>query len=103
MSIRCRDSNSRPSEHKSAPITTRPGLPPDTLSVFTNVGFTMKVSESLRLFGNEKLPMVPLEVTIPFYEATNERVIRRDLLQTLQQLVDKLIGFEPVPPVMTVF
>ena len=47
--------------------------------------------------------MVPLEVTIPFYEATNERVIRRDLLQTLQQLVDKLIGFEPVPPVMTVF
>ena len=27
-SIRCWDSNSRPSEHGSPPITTRPGLPP---------------------------------------------------------------------------
>ena len=27
-SIRCRDSNPRPSEHESPPITTRPGLPP---------------------------------------------------------------------------
>jgi len=26
-SIRCRDSNPQPSEHKSPPITTRPGLP----------------------------------------------------------------------------
>ena len=25
-SIRCRDSNSRPLEHESSPITTRPGL-----------------------------------------------------------------------------
>ena len=27
-SIRCRDSNPRPLEHESPPITTRPGLPP---------------------------------------------------------------------------
>ena len=27
-SIPCRDSNSRPSERESLPITTRPGLPP---------------------------------------------------------------------------
>ena len=29
-SIRCWDSNSRPLEHESPPITTRPGLPPET-------------------------------------------------------------------------
>ena len=28
-SIRCRDSNPRPLEHESLPITTRPGLPPN--------------------------------------------------------------------------
>ena len=27
-SIRCRDSNSQPSDHESPPLTTRPGLPP---------------------------------------------------------------------------
>ena len=27
-SIQCRDSNPRPLEHESPPITTRPGLPP---------------------------------------------------------------------------
>ena len=32
-SIRCRDSNQRPLEHESPPLTTRPGLPPP-LSVF---------------------------------------------------------------------
>ena len=29
VSIRCRDSNPRPFEHESSPITTRPGLPPN--------------------------------------------------------------------------
>ena len=29
MSIQCRDSNSRPLEHESPPITTRPGLLPE--------------------------------------------------------------------------
>ena len=29
-SIQCWDSNPQPSEHESAPITTRPGLPPQT-------------------------------------------------------------------------
>ena len=29
-SIRCRDSNPRPSERESLPITTRPGLPPNS-------------------------------------------------------------------------
>ena len=35
--IRCQDSNSRPLEHESPPITTRPGLPPfvSTLLAFT--------------------------------------------------------------------
>ena len=34
-SIRCRDSNSQPSDYKSSPLTTRPGLPPyeSTLAV----------------------------------------------------------------------
>ena len=27
-SIRCRDSNSQPSDYESPPLTTRPGLPP---------------------------------------------------------------------------
>ena len=30
-SIRHRDSNPRPSEHESLPITTRPGLPPQAI------------------------------------------------------------------------
>ena len=33
-SIRRRDSNPRPFEHESSPITTRPGLPPSTLNCF---------------------------------------------------------------------
>ena len=33
-SIWCRDWNSRPLEHKSLPITTRPGLPPNGLSLY---------------------------------------------------------------------
>ena len=32
-SIRCRDSNSRPLEHESPPITTRPGLKPNNNSI----------------------------------------------------------------------
>ena len=32
-SIRCRDSNSRPLEHEPPPITTRPGLPPYSLTL----------------------------------------------------------------------
>ena len=32
-SIRCRDSNPRPLEHESFPITTRPGLPPNLWSI----------------------------------------------------------------------
>ena len=37
-SIRCRDSNPRPSEHESPSITTRPGLPPN-FCLFVGVGF----------------------------------------------------------------
>ena len=33
-SLRCMDSNPRPSEHESPPITTRPGLPPLFLNIF---------------------------------------------------------------------
>ena len=33
-SIRYRDSNPRPSEHESPPITTRPGLPPKFANMF---------------------------------------------------------------------
>ena len=40
-SIRCWDSNSQPSEHKSPPITTRPGLP--SVSLF-NRPFSYKIS-----------------------------------------------------------
>ena len=34
-SIRCRDSNQRPSEHESPPITTRPGLPPKLIKTLS--------------------------------------------------------------------
>ena len=47
-SIRCWDSNPRPSEHKSPPITTRPGLPPNTCH---------KGQLGTRLFGSNVLVM----------------------------------------------
>ena len=40
-SIWCRDSNSRPLDNDSPPITTRPGLPPYQL-VFVNGSFKSK-------------------------------------------------------------
>ena len=40
----CRDSNSRPLEHESPPITTRPGLPPSAIPVWYNIWFTCCVS-----------------------------------------------------------
>ena len=36
-SIWCRDSNPRPLEHVSPPITTRPGLPPKRMELFTQI------------------------------------------------------------------
>ena len=36
-SIRCRDSNSQPSEREYPPITTRPGLPPSKLWIFYGI------------------------------------------------------------------
>ena len=33
-SISCQDSNPRPLEHQSSPITTRPGLPPSSVFIF---------------------------------------------------------------------
>ena len=45
-SIRHRDSNSRPSERESPPITTRPGLPPKDLINFRYVSETMLTSMS---------------------------------------------------------
>ena len=47
-SIRSWDSNPRPSEHKSPPITTRPGLPPNTCH---------KGQLGTRLFGSNVLVM----------------------------------------------
>ena len=35
FSIQCRDLNSRPLEHDSPPITTRPSWLPPTLSIFS--------------------------------------------------------------------
>ena len=35
-SIRCRDSNPRPSECESLPITTRPGLPPPDIFIYNS-------------------------------------------------------------------
>ena len=50
-SIRCQDSNPRPSEHESPPITTWPGLPPIVVS------FTCMAPD--RLYHDDLLPHLP--------------------------------------------
>ena len=50
-SIRCWDSNSRPLEHESPPITTRPGLPPHNriISSWSLPGITNFYADSFSL------------------------------------------------------
>ena len=38
-SIRCRDSNSQPSDYESPPLTTKPGLPPQTVCFISKIIF----------------------------------------------------------------
>ena len=53
-SIRCQDSNPRPSKRESSPITTRPGLPPK------NVNSLSEYSLSCRSNGSVALILWPL-------------------------------------------
>ena len=58
-SIQCRDSNTQPSGHGSSPLTTRPGLPPNSLSfcfgilylfhffLFTSIHVTSSVTRKI--------------------------------------------------------
>ena len=47
-SLRCRDSNPRPSEHESPPITTRPGLPPSAILVYS-ISYDASCSKKVNL------------------------------------------------------
>ena len=43
-SIRCLDSNPRPSERESLPITTRPGLPPKSVNFLASTSYRIRTS-----------------------------------------------------------
>ena len=51
-SIWCRDSNSRPLEHESAPITTRPGFPPKNDFMFFGNGWHKTCVKILQIHFN---------------------------------------------------
>ena len=57
----CRDSNSRPLEHESPPITTRPGLPPTYLLYLGVLNFTTDELSSGE--GSFKAQSIPLSLS----------------------------------------
>ena len=64
-SIRRQDLNPWPLEHKSPPITTRPGLPPRFLSICTSVALRRQVETSNNILTDKSLKLL-------FYFRTNE-------------------------------
>ena len=55
MSIQCWDSNPRPLEHESPPITTRPGLPPKLFITFGNI----PISRGIRTHDLQNMSLLP--------------------------------------------
>ena len=90
-SIRCWDSNSQPSENKSPPLTTRPGLPPGCGSVGTAVTSNCKGPK----FKSSHWQKIILNVYCQLYwkEENKEKETRIGPLKKITDKADLITGF----------
>ena len=97
-SILCRDSNSRPLEHESPPITTRPGLPPYDLFLcfyilkLYQLGVdrqTLWSNEEIALVRDHNRPTSKLSVATPLRKGVNNLLGEKES----QSLINLRISF----------